>query len=150
MSETQPILFRKKRLQVYRGRGKLYSWLRAHRERIGEGLSTGEYTWSMLCVECSRHGVQGREGLTPDRTALWKAWQTLCRDLETLGETPMEKAPRPKPPSRFPKDWKPEAFRASAVAVAPAASEDGPQPYDRIRRREQIRRMINERSGIKE
>jgi hypothetical protein len=150
MSESQRILFRKKRLQAYRGRGTLYSWLRAHREKIGEGLSSGEYTWAMLCAEYSRHGLKGREGATPDRTALWKAWQTLCRDLETLGETPMVRAPRPKPPSRFPKDWKPEAVRTNTAAVVPAASADTPQPYDRVRRREQLRRMINERSGIRE
>jgi hypothetical protein len=38
MSEAQPILFRKKRLQAYRGRGRLYSWLRAHRTKIAAGL----------------------------------------------------------------------------------------------------------------
>jgi hypothetical protein len=151
MSEAPPALFRKRRLQAFRGRGELYSWLRAHREKIAEGLSSGEYTWAMLCAECCRHGVASRSGGAPDRTAAWKAWQTLCRDLETLGETPIAKTPRPKPPSRFPKDWKPEAFRSGAPAPpSQAAAAGNPEPYDPKKRMAQLRRTINERSGRKD
>lgn len=147
MNEPQPILFRKKRLRVFRGRGKLYSWLRTHRAKIAVGLSSGEYTWAMLCAECSRHGVLGREGAPATRKAAWKAWQTLCRDLEAIGETPMEKKPPRTYPSRFPKDWKPEAFREGApVRAAPS----NPESYDWRRRLVQLRQTINERSGRKE
>lgn len=151
MSETQPVLFRKKRLQPYRGRGRLYSWLRAHRERIAAGLASGEYTWAMLCAEYGRHGLVSRGGRPPDRTLAWKAWQTLCRDLETLGETPAQKAPRPKPPSRFPKDWRPEVFRSGVPApLSQAPASGNPEPYDPKKRMAQLRRTINERSGRKD
>ena len=117
---TQPVLFRKKRLKALRGRGQLYSWLRAHSERIAAGLSSGELTWPLICSECSRHGVASRDGLAPSQRAAAKAWQTLCRDLAAIGESPGERRQAPKPPSKFPKDWKPEAFRG-AGSVPPGA-----------------------------
>jgi hypothetical protein len=148
VSQTPP--FRRKRLQAYRGRGDIYAWLRTHCQQVAERLAGGMTTWAWIASEMERHGVKGREGETPSANAVLRVWQRVCRDLETLGESPTERRVRPKPPSRFPKDWKPEAFLASAAAIVPAASADSPQPYDRVRRREQIRRMINERSGRKE
>jgi hypothetical protein len=71
--------------------------LRAHREKIESGLNSGEDTWPILCTEYSSHGVVSRDGEPPSKKAAWKASQTLCRELETLGETPMEKTRRPKP-----------------------------------------------------
>jgi len=125
---TQPVLFRKKRLKAFRGRGQLYSWLRAHSERIAVGLSSGELTWPMICSECSRHGVASRDGLAPSQRAAAKAWQTLCRDLEAIGENPAERHQAPKPPSRFPKDWKPEAFRNTGSGLPDAGGAPSPSP----------------------
>ena len=149
-SQTPP--FRKRRLQAYRGRGDVYAWLRAHCHQVAERLAGGNVSWTSIAAEMARHRVMGREGGAPTPNAVLRVWQRVCRDLETLGESPAERRARPKPPSRFPKDWKPEAFRTSApVPVGPAAAPPAsPQPYDPVRRREQIRRMINERSGIKE
>jgi hypothetical protein len=120
MSDAQAILFRKKRLQAFRGRGKLYSWLRAHREKIAVGLAAGEYTWAMLCAECARHGVMSRQGGPPERTAAWKAWQTLCRDLAASGESPGERPPRRVYPSQTPKGWVPPGIAAAIAAGNPA------------------------------
>ena len=149
VSQTPP--FRKKRLQAYRGRGDIYAWLRTHCQQVAERLAGGMATWAWIASEMERHGVKGREGETPSANAVLRVWQRVCRDLETLGESPTERRVRPKPPSRFSKDWKPEAFREPArMAVAPVVPPAAPQPYDRARRNEQIRRMINERSGRKE
>lgn len=61
----RPILFRKKRLKEFRGRGRLYSWLRAHSEKIAAGMESGEYSWALICAECTRHGVVGKHGEPP-------------------------------------------------------------------------------------
>jgi hypothetical protein len=126
----RPPLFRQKRLKEFRGRGRLYSWLRAHSERIAPGLESGEYSWSMLCAECARHGVTGRGGEAPTRKAAWAAWQTLCNDLAASGETPANRSKKPKPPSRFPKDWSPTVLREQEIPVPaylrPAGAEVPP------------------------
>jgi hypothetical protein len=114
----RPILFRQKRLKEFRGRGRLYSWLRAHSEKIAAGMESGEYSWAMVCAECSRHGVFGKHGEPPTRKAASKAWQTLCRDLAASGETPRHpQQQRPTPPSRFPKGWTPPIVSSSEIPV---------------------------------
>ena len=126
----RPPLFRQKRLKEFRGRGRLYSWLRAHSEQIAPGLESGEYSWAMLCAECARHGVTGRHGEAPTRKAAWAAWQTLCNDLAASGETPANRSKKPKPPSRFPKDWSPTVLREQEIPVPaylrPAGAEVPP------------------------
>jgi hypothetical protein len=125
MSTTSTaIRFRKKRLQPYRGRGELYCWLRAHRETIASGLSTGELTWPSICEECCRHGVTSRDGLPPTRKAAQKAWQTLLRDLKTLGLKPTDKPEKPVYPSRMPK-WTPPAILEAIAAGNPAVEGGG-------------------------
>lgn len=113
----RPILFRKKRLKEFRGRGRLYSWLRAHSEKIAAGMERGEYSWALICAKCTRHGVVGKHGEPPTRKAASKAWQTLCRDLAVSGESPTRRLERPTPPSRFPKGWTPPIVSESEVPV---------------------------------
>ena len=45
--------------------------------------------------------------------------------LRATGETPCERRRPPKPPSKFPKDWKPEAFGGSGTVPAPAPTAVG-------------------------
>lgn len=113
----RPILFRKKRLKEFRGRGRLYSWLRAHSEKIAAGMACGEYSWAQICAECNRHGVVGKHGEPPTRKAASKAWRTLCRDLAVSGETPTGRLERPKPPSRFPRGWIPPVVSEREIPV---------------------------------
>ena len=58
----RPPLFRQKRLKEFRGRGRLYSWLRAHSERIAPGLES---------VTFGRAGTLGRtiRRMVPDDAA---------------------------------------------------------------------------------
>ena len=114
-----PIRFRKKRLQAYRGRGQLYSWLRAHRETIAQGFTVGKLTWPVVCAECGRHGVTSRDGTEPSQRAAAKAWQTLLHDLETLGLKSTDKIQKPIYPSRMAK-WTPPAILEALEAGNPA------------------------------
>jgi len=71
-----------------------------------------------------RHGVTTREGGTPTVKAVSKAWQSVCRDIKELTEAPRRVGATP--PSRLPKDWKPEAFRLQTSTQAPPAARSSP------------------------
>jgi hypothetical protein len=152
-----PLVFRRKQLRAWRRRSQIYSWLRAHRREIAAGLASMELTWPRVCQECARQGVAKRNGREPTRDVVARTWQVLLRDLAAIGETPLHKPERPKPPSRLP-DWTPPAFQQPVqappdpspvpAAPGPAADDDG-APYDPIQRNREIREMMDRRSGRK-
>jgi hypothetical protein len=110
-------LFRKKRLQAYRGRGDIYAWLRTHCHTIAERLASEQTSWVFIAAEMVRHGVAGRGGEAPTANAVLRVWQRVCRDMAAAGEAPGQKVARAKPPSRFPKDWAPTVLREQAIPV---------------------------------
>ncbi len=128
VSTTSP--FRKKRLQAYRGRGDIYAWLRTHCHRVAERLAADQTSWPDIAAEMVRHGVAGRAGEAPTANAVLRVWQRVLRDMETSGEQPGQKTTRPKPPSRFPKDWSPTVLREQEIPVPaylrPAGAEVPP------------------------
>jgi hypothetical protein len=146
-----PIVFHPKRLQAYSGRGQLYSWLRAHRKEVALGLARRTLTWERICSECERQGVLTRKGKRQLKQIAWRTWKVLLRDLATLGETPLGKPEKPKPPSRMP-DWTPPAFQQPAQgqpggSVVPVGANAPKQPYDPIKRTWEIECIMAERSG---
>ena len=122
--------FRKKRLQAYRGRGDIYAWLRTHCHTVAERLAADQTSWAYIAAEMVRHGVAGRDGEAPTANAVLRVWQRVLRDLATSGEKPGQKTTRPKPPSRFPKDWSPTVLREQEIPVPaylrPAGAEVPP------------------------
>ena len=150
-SARQTPVFRKKRLTAFRGRGDLYSWLRAHHKKVATGLERGDLTWPTICAEMARHGVASRDGLPPSQRAAAKAWCTVRRDLEAEGKGVSEARKCRPSPARLPRDWRPESAATSALAsrpTPPPSSDD--EPYDWRKRMAQLRRTINERSGRRE
>jgi hypothetical protein len=129
VSTTPP--FRKKRLQAYRGRGDIYAWLRTHCHTVAERLAADQTSWPYIAAEMVRHGVAGRAGEAPTANAVLRVWQRVLRDMETSGEKPGQKTTRPKPPSRFPKDWSPTVLREQEIAVPAYLRPAGAQvpPY---------------------
>jgi hypothetical protein len=115
VSTTPP--FRKKRLQAYRGRGDIYAWLRTHCHTVAERLAADQTSWPYIAAEMVRHGVAGRAGEAPTPNAVLRVWQRVLRDMQTSGEKPGQKTTRPKPPSRFPKDWSPPVLREQQIPV---------------------------------
>jgi hypothetical protein len=105
-SATKP-LFRTKRLKPYRGRGEIYSWLRAHHEEIADGLMKGELFWAILAAEMVRAGVNGARAAAPTAKAAARVWRRVERDIEveTAGRT--GERPKRKYPSRISPDWRP-------------------------------------------
>jgi hypothetical protein len=149
MSSANPApapLFPKKRLKPYRGRGEVYSWLRAHHREIAARLASGEASWTTLCAEMVRHGLTGRRGESPTPKAAPKVWQRVCRDLEEITAAALP-AGR-KPPSKISRDWRPQLALAAPQSSADRTDPD--KPYDPLERIAEIRRDMNARSGRKE
>jgi hypothetical protein len=81
-------------------------------------------TLAAICLECHRHGVVNQDGSPPTRRAAQKAWQTLVRDLESLGLKPTDKVEKPIYPSRMSK-WTPPAILEAIAAGNPAVEGAG-------------------------
>jgi hypothetical protein len=146
-SVTSPLAIRKRKLVAFRGRGKIYSWLRVHAAEIAPRLERGEATWPAVCAEMVRHGICGRGGEAPTPNAAMRVWHRVVRDVEAEGAAPAKR--RRLYPSRLPKDWRPPSAPAPANAPPtppPASSDD----YDSQKAMAALRRIMNERSGRKE
>jgi hypothetical protein len=104
--ELSLVRIRKRRLVLYRNRGAIYSWLRAHHARVKALLDSGEATWPRLCAEMERHGVVDRLGATPTPNPAIKVWRRVCNEVD---DAPVRKTRTY--PSRMPKDWKPVELR---------------------------------------
>ena len=145
---TKPPNLRRRRITPFRNRGPIYNWLRAHHRAIHPMMEAGRTTWPLLCKEMVRHGVVDRSGSEPSTRAASKAWQTVCRDLEEIGEAEAAKpyVARSKPPSRLPKDWRPQELTLTASLPTPATGSTK-EPYDQQKALAHLKRIIAERSG---
>jgi hypothetical protein len=130
-------MFPTKTLKSYRGRGQVYSWLRAHQDSVAEKLGREEATWPLLVVEMAAHGVVGGRGAPPTPKAAAKVWRRVCADLREAAGAQRKAAaskppPRPGPvyPSRISPDWRPEEVTpeprprqlpGTAVVIPPAS-----------------------------
>jgi hypothetical protein len=127
-------MFLTKTLKSYRGRGQVYSWLRAHQDSVAEKLGREEATWPLLVVEMAAHGVVGGRGAPPTPKAAAKVWRRVCADLRKAAEAQRQAAasrppPRPGPvyPSRISPDWRPEeAPQISAPPMPKTPPESAP------------------------
>ena len=142
---TKPPNLRRRRITPFRNRGPIYNWLRAHHRAIHPMIEAGRTTWPLLCEEMVRHGVVDRSGSEPSTRAASKAWQTVCRDLEEIREAEAAKpyVARSKPPSRLPKDWRPQEFTNAASSSTGGAKA----PYDPGKAMAHLKRIMNKRSG---
>ncbi len=116
MEELERVrLFRKKTIRPYRGRGEVYSWLRAHHDRVAELVLT--WAWAALVQEMLRDGMRGRDGVTPTPKAVTKVWQRVQRDVAAEACAAKSKPAGGKYPSRMSPDWRPEIVPHTAVVV---------------------------------
>lgn len=113
-------LFRKKRIRPYRGRGEVYSWLRAHHDRVAELVPT--WAWAELVQEMLRDGMRGRDGVTPTPKAVTKVWQRVQRDVEVNASAVQAKPTGGKYPSRISSDWRPEVVPQPPPSAAGSGS----------------------------
>jgi hypothetical protein len=125
---SPPTPIRKRRVRGFRGRGEVYSWLRAHHSQVAERLSSEQWSLTDLAGEVVRNGLRGRDGVTPTAKAVTKVWQRVCRDV-AKAEALKAKKKRPiggKFPSRIPPNWRPEVVAPPPIRPAlPAPVQAG-------------------------
>jgi hypothetical protein len=110
-------LFRPRRERTYRGKGGVYSWLRARHAEVTVLMARGEATWGVLAARLAGSGVLGRSGTRPTANAMIRVWKRVCRDAEAEEARSAAKIVR-KHPSRMSPNWRPQ--------VAPPAVADRP------------------------
>ena len=104
---TAARLFRKKPVRSYRGRGEVYSWLRAYQKEVAAALAREELTWARLVADIALDGVTGRAGAPLTANAALRVWQRVSRDAAASLAADAAKK-RPKFPSRISPDWRPQ------------------------------------------
>ena len=98
----------------------------------------------------ARHGVIARVSLEPSTRAASRAWQTVCRDLEEIGQAEAARpyVARSKPASCLPKDWRLQELTPAANSSTSSTPTGGAKaPYDPDKAMAHLRRIMNERSG---
>jgi hypothetical protein len=102
-----------------------------HHDEIVEAAGTAAIYWAGFCAEAARRGLTDTRGQAPAPGNARKTWQQ-ARKVVAAARAAHAAKPQPRSnPSRFPKDWKPEAFRSPGEALAlppPAAGSLPPSP----------------------
>jgi len=111
--------FRKRRVRSYRGRGAVYSWLRAHYRDVAAGLASAELSWAQLAGILAREGLEGRNGVGVTARAAAQVWRRVSRDVEMAAAEKAAKAPKRKYPSRISPNWRPQIVAQPAAAAPP-------------------------------
>jgi len=111
-------------------RSPLFWWMVENHDRIAAS-SRGRISWKGVCSEAAARGLTDANGNPPSmRTAreTWrKARSLVAAEREREATTPRRVGATP--PSRLPKDWKPEAFRLQASTQAPPAARSSPPAF---------------------
>ena len=125
---TAARLFRKKPVRSYRGRGEVYSWLRAYQKEVAAALAREELTWARLIADIALDGVTGRAGAPLTANAALRVWQRVSRDAAaSLAADAAKKPPdwRPQPVQPPPPTRPPMPATAPVHAGTPLPSNDG-------------------------
>ncbi len=150
-------LFRPRRERSYRGKGRVYSWLRARHADIAALIDRGEVTWSALAARLAAAGVLGRSGALPTANAMIRVFKRVCRDVAEA-EARAAAVPVRRHPSRMSPNWRPPVVPQAAVSSWPSGppvganalpvssrSEDLKQDADAVL--DKLRRNLARKSG---
>ncbi|MBV8590655.1 MAG: hypothetical protein JO212_11485, partial [Acetobacteraceae bacterium] len=121
-------LFRPRRELTYRGKGGVYSWLRARHAEVAVLMAQGEATWAALAARLAGSGVLGRGGSPPTANAMIRVWKRVCRDAEAEKAAGAAATIR-KHPSRMSPNWRPQVA-PPVIAAQPVAQSTLPAPGD--------------------
>jgi hypothetical protein len=151
-------LFKGRRERSYRGKGRVYSWLRARHTDIAALIDRGELTWSALAARLATAGVLGRSGALPTANAMIRVFKRVCRDVVAEAEARAAAGPVRKHPSRMSPNWRPPVMPQAAAGLWPSGppvganalpvtsrSEDLKQDADAVL--DKLRRDLARKSG---
>lgn len=93
-----------RKLKVYGGRGKIYSWLRTHHDEIEDLLAIHRHLWVEIARDMFEDGIVETGEGRPVRERIWHIWPRVKRDVAAeAAATKRKKAP----PPAVPPDWRP-------------------------------------------
>ncbi len=138
----------------FRGRGAVYRWLRENHQEVIDGFAATEAPWDTVVASMIRDGVTGQRGAPPNRKAVAKVWDRVCRDVKSDALQLRTGIPqRRQQPSRLPATWRPQAATPPPSRLAVAQPAGGPASITDTENRSPeelvagLRRVMNERSG---
>jgi hypothetical protein len=109
-------------------RSPLFRWMVEHHDEMVEASQRDGIHWASFCDEAAKRGLTDTRGLAPNPANARKTWAQARKVVQEGREA--AKPPRPKPPSRFPKDWSPTVLREQEIPVPaylrPAGAEVPP------------------------
>jgi hypothetical protein len=114
---------RKRRVRLYRGRGEVYCWLRAHHAQVAARLAAEELSWATLAEALSCEGLKGRNGVELTGRAVAQVWRRVGRDVEAEAAARAAKTPKRKFPSRISPNWRPQVVSPSPRNPPPPAGD---------------------------
>jgi hypothetical protein len=111
-------------------RSPLFRWMVKHHDELIEASRQERFHWTSFCAEAAKRGLTDTQGQAPTAENARKTWARARKAVQEGLELAAAKPPRPKPPSRFPKDWSPTVLREQEIPVPaylrPAGSEVPP------------------------
>ncbi len=125
--DTQAILKTVKRSER---RSPLFRWMVKHHDELVEASRLERFHWPSFCAEAAKRGLTDTQGQPPTPETARKTWARARKAYQEGQVLAAAKPPRPKPPSRFPKDWSPTVLREQEIPVPaylrPAGAEVPP------------------------
>jgi hypothetical protein len=98
-------------------RSPLFRWMVKHHDELIEASRQERFHWTSFCAEAAKRGLTDTQGQAPTAENARKTWARARKAVQEGLELAAAKPPRPKPPSRFPKDWSPTVLREQEIPV---------------------------------
>jgi hypothetical protein len=98
-------------------RSPLFRWMVKHHDELIEASRQERFHWTSFCSEAAKRGLTDTQGQAPTAENARKTWARARKAVQEGLELAAAKPPRPKPPSRFPKDWSPTVLREQEIPV---------------------------------
>lgn len=112
----------------YRGRGAVYRWLRLNHQEVMDGFALTAAPWDTVVTSMIRDGITGQRGALPNRNAVAKVWERVCRDIRSDAIELRTGIPQRKhQPSRMSATWRP--IPETAPTPATSSRPVTPQPF---------------------
>jgi hypothetical protein len=96
-------------------RSPLFWWMVEHHDDMLTTAHGKRIRWAPVCLKLAALGLVDTRGLAPTERNARETWLQARKAVAAARAA--AKPPRPKPPSRFPKDWSPTVLREQEIPV---------------------------------
>jgi hypothetical protein len=96
-------------------RSPLFWWMVEHHDDMLATAHGKRIRWAPVCLKLAALGLVDTRGLAPTERNARETWLQARKAVAAARAA--AKPPRPKPPSRFPKDWSPTVLREQEIPI---------------------------------